>query len=89
MIIISFIFLLSSFQFIWIVLCFGVIPSSRINDCLNSTIGSEGGADFGFDDENSNFYCNGKQAGYFLKGYLLNHNITFCFFIFLLFSFEG
>jgi hypothetical protein len=68
LIIIYLYFFFSYFLFVLIDLLFGVIPSSKINDCFKNTIGYSGGADLAFDNSNSFFYCNGKFSGYFLKG---------------------
>jgi hypothetical protein len=68
LIIIYLCFFFSYFLFVLIGLRFGVIPSSNINDSLDSTIGFSGGANFGFCDINSWFMCNGKTSGCFLKG---------------------
>jgi hypothetical protein len=61
-------FFFSYFLFVLIVLYFEVIPSSRINDCLQKTIGFSGGAHFSFSDKDSNFTCDKKNSGKFCKG---------------------
>jgi hypothetical protein len=68
LIIIYLYFFFSYFLFVLIVLEFGVIPSSKINDCLKNTIGLSGGAHLRLYDGFSRFLCNGKESGYFLKG---------------------
>jgi hypothetical protein len=87
LIIIYLCFFFSYFQFVLIALCFGVIPSSKIDLCLNYLIGSSGSAHFYFHDGKSYFYCNGKLSGYFLKGLQLNCVIRFFFFFFFCFLF--
>jgi hypothetical protein len=82
LIIIYLCFFFSYFQFILTVLCFGVIPSSKIDRCFESRIGDSGGTDFRFDDGQSYFRCNENPSGYFLKGLQLNCVVWF-FFIFL------
>jgi hypothetical protein len=82
LIIIYLCFFFSYFQFVLIVLYFGVIPSSEIKGCLDGTIGNSGGAGFRFNDKLSLFVCNGNHSGDFLKGLQLNCVIQF-FFIFL------
>jgi hypothetical protein len=69
LIIIYLCFFFSYFQFVLIVLCFGVVPSSKINACLADAIGYSGGAYFCFSDQYSYFICNGESSGYFLKGW--------------------
>jgi hypothetical protein len=69
LIIIYLYFFFSYFLFVLTGLHFGVIPSSKINDCLKSVIGGRGGAHLGFDDKRSWFYCNGKSSGHFYKGW--------------------
>jgi hypothetical protein len=87
LIIIYLYFFFSYFQIFLIVLYFGVIPSSKINNCLKSTIGQSGGASLGFNDKNSWFKCNGKVSGYFLKGWRLNYVIQFFFHFYLILIF--
>jgi hypothetical protein len=76
-------FFFSYFQFILTGLYFGVIPSSKIDHCLEGTIGDSGGADFCFKDGQSFFECNGNFSGDFLKGLQLNCVILFFFYFFL------
>jgi hypothetical protein len=73
------------FEFILTVLCFGVIPSSKINDCLQNITGCSGGAHFDFKGELSLFTCNGKYSGFFLEGLQLNYVLIFFFFFFFFF----
>jgi hypothetical protein len=84
LIIIYLYFFFSYFLFVLIGLYFGVIPSSRINDCLKSTIGHSGGADFLFYVNGSWFICNGKHSNDFLKGWQLNYVIHFFFHFYLI-----
>jgi energy-coupling factor transporter transmembrane protein EcfT len=65
-------FFFSYFKFVLIGLHFGVIPSSKIDGCLEDAIGLSGGADFSFGDNHSSFMCNRKYTGSFLKGLELN-----------------
>jgi hypothetical protein len=76
-------FFFSYFQFVLIVLFFGVIPSSKIDRCLKYLIGHSGGADFRFCGGGSYFVCNGNRSGYFLKGLQFNCLIRFFFIFFL------
>jgi hypothetical protein len=82
-----YVFLLFLFSICLIALCFGVILSSKINDCLKDIIGYNGGAHFGFYDGGSWFRCNGEDSGDFLKGLQLNCVIRFFIYLFILFYF--
>jgi hypothetical protein len=83
LIIIYLCFFFSYFQFVLIDLCFGVIPSSKIDRYLKNSIGDSGGADFRFNDVQSCFNCNGCFSANFLKGLQLNCVIRFYFIFFL------
>jgi hypothetical protein len=78
-IIINLYFFFFYFPFVLTGLYFGVIHSSKINDCLKSTIGDSGGAHLTFDAMDSCFCCNGNPSGYFRKGWQLDYVIQFFF----------
>jgi hypothetical protein len=87
LIIIYLYFFFSYFLFVLTGLYFGVIPSSKINDCLKNSIGLSGGADLGFSNKDSRFLCNVNHSGYFLKGWRLNYSIHFFFYFYLILIF--